>query len=90
VARVEISRRALSDLDRLIRTHSLPLDTRERVHRSLGPLESFPLIGPELDEPWTDLRFILGPWRWLVAVYEVLEDDHVVVVTFQDSRAGKI
>jgi hypothetical protein len=80
---------AVKDLDGLIRTHSLPADTRARVARSLRALERFPLMGPALSGRWEGFRFILGPWRWLVLVYVFIEaDDRVVVVTVQDARSS--
>jgi plasmid stabilization system protein ParE len=89
VASVELARAAVDDLDALIRTHSLPADTRARVARSLRPLEQFPLLGPGLAGRWQDYRFVLGPWRWMVLVYVHLADeDRVVVVTVQDARAS--
>lgn len=82
MARVELSAAAVEDLDELIRTRSLPADTRARVQRSLRPLERFPRMGPELSGRWAGFRFLLGPWRWLLLVYVLLEDgDRVVVVT---------
>jgi plasmid stabilization system protein ParE len=88
VARVELARSAVEDLDRLIAVLSLPADTRERVRKSLSPLARFPLLGPELAGRWHGLRSILGPWRWMLLVYEYLEDeDRVVVVTIQDARS---
>lgn len=89
MARLELSRAASEDLAELIRTHSLPADTAERVKRSLGPLEQFPLMGAELGGSWRGFRFLLGPWRWLILVYAYLEpDDKVLVVTIQDGRAS--
>jgi plasmid stabilization system protein ParE len=89
VARVELSEAALEDLERLVRTHSLPADTKERLRRSLRPLERFPRLGPELEGRWSGLRFVLGPWRWMLVVYAYLElDDRVVVVTIQDGRSS--
>jgi hypothetical protein len=89
VARVELAAAAVADLDALIITHSLPADTRARVARSLRPLERFPLMGPALSGRWEDLRFLLGPWRWLVLVYVFIEpEDRVVVVTIQDGRSS--
>ncbi len=88
MARVEVTEAARADLERLIRTHSLPADTKERVTRSLRPLERFPFLGPELGGPWGELRFVLGPWRWLIVVYVVLDDDRVVVLTFEDGRSA--
>jgi hypothetical protein len=89
VARVEFAAAAVEDLDRLIRTHSLPPDTRARVARSLRGLERFPLMGPALSGRWEGFRFVLGPWRWLVLVYVFIEpEDRVVVVTVQDARSS--
>ncbi len=88
MARVELAEAAVEDLDRLIRTHSLPADTRSRVARSLRPLEQFPLLGPALTGRWEGFRFLLGPWRWLLLVYVFVEsEDRVVVVTVQDARS---
>jgi plasmid stabilization system protein ParE len=90
VARVELTASAVEDLDLLIRTHSLPADTKVRVRRALRPLRDFPRLGPELPGRWQGYRFLLGPWRWLIIVYALLEDeDVVVVVTIQDARSGK-
>ena len=89
MARIEISVAAAEDLQRLVRTHSLPPDTNERVRRSLRPLAQFPKIGPELEGRWQGLRFVLGPWRWMLIVYVHLEDeDRVVVTTVQDARSA--
>jgi hypothetical protein len=89
VARVELAAAAAEDLDRLIATHSLPGDTKQRVQRSIRPLEQFPLLGPSLAGRWSDFRFLLGPWRWMVVVYAYLEhDDRVVIVTIQDGRSS--
>ena len=85
--RVELAQAAVEDLDALIRTHSLPEDTRARVARSLRPLGEFPQMGPELDGRWNGMRFVLGPWRWMLLVYVVLADeDRVVVVAARASR----
>jgi plasmid stabilization system protein ParE len=89
MARVELAAAAVEDLDRLIRSHSLPVDTRERIKRSIAPLERFPLLGPELGGRWTGFRFLLGPWRWMILVYVYLEDDdRAVIVTIQDGRSS--
>lgn len=89
MARVELAAAAVEDLRALIRTHSLPADTAARVARSLRPLERFPLLGPELTGRWEGFRFVLGPWRWMLLVYVVLEaGDRVVVVTVQDARSS--
>lgn len=89
MARVELSEVAVEDLERLIVTHSLPADTKERVRRSLSALERFPRLGAELGGRWAGMRFVLGPWRWMVVVYVVIpNDDRVVVVTIQDGRSS--
>ena len=89
MATVELARAAVEDLDTLIRTHSLPRDTRRRVGRSLRSLERFPQMGPRLMGRWERYRFLLGPWRWMVLVYVFLEEeDRVVVVTIQDARSS--
>lgn len=89
MARVELASAAVEDLDTITRTHSLPADTRARVADSLRALERFPLMGPALSGRWEGLRFLLGPWRWLLLVYVFIEsEDRVVVVTIQDGRSA--
>ena len=89
MASVELARVAVEDLDALIRTHSLPTDTRARVARSLRSLQRFPRIGPALGGRWEGFRVLLGPWRWMLLVYVYLEDaDRVVVVSIQDARSS--
>lgn len=90
MARVEVSRAAADDIARLSVTHSLPPDTNERIRRSLRSLAQFPRLGTALEgEQWAGLRFVLGPWRWMVLVYEIYDGgDRVVVVTVQDGRSS--
>jgi hypothetical protein len=89
VAHVELSLTAVEDLDRMIVTHSLPADTRDRIQRSLCKLERFPSIGRELDERWGRLRVIVGPWRWFLIVYVYEESaERVLVVAIQDARSS--
>ena len=89
MATVELSVAAVEALDSLVRTHSLPTDTRTRVARSLRPLARFPLIGPPLEGRWHGFGFLLGPWRWMLIVYVFIEsEDRVVVVTIQDARSS--
>jgi hypothetical protein len=90
VARVEVSRSAATDLDRLIRTHSLPKNTKQRLKSAVGPLGRFTLLGPELGGRWSGFRFLLGPWRWMLVVYVFLESENrVVVVSIQDARSSR-
>jgi plasmid stabilization system protein ParE len=89
LSEVRLSADAVKDLDRMIITHSLPPDTRERVRHSLLRLEQFPRIGPQLEGRWAPLRFILGPWRWMLIIYSYEEvDDLVLVVGVQDARSS--
>lgn len=81
---------AARSLAGLIDSHSLPADTRACVRESLAPLERFPRLGPLLDHATPDVRFLLGPWRWLVIVYTYRElDDLVAVLAFEDGRAAR-
>lgn len=68
----EVSRAAVDDLERLIVANDLPDDTRERFATSLRVLESFPQAGPKLTGAWSEFRFWIGPWPWMIAVYEHL------------------
>lgn len=89
MARVELARAAVEDLHTLVRTHSLPPETRSRVAHPLRGLERFPRMGPPLSGRWDGFRFLLGPWRWMIFVYVYWEDqDRVVVVTVQDARSS--
>ena len=89
MASVELAQAAVEDLDSLIRTHSLPADTRARVARSLRPLERFPWMGMALEGRWEGYRVLLGPWRWLLFVYVYIEaDDRIVFATIQDARSA--
>jgi plasmid stabilization system protein ParE len=89
VAKVRLSVPAVDDLDRMIITHSLPVDTRLRVQRSLRVLEQFPRIGRQLEGRWAPMRAILGPWRWMLIIYSYEEpDDVVLIVAFQDARSS--
>jgi plasmid stabilization system protein ParE len=89
VAAVRLSAAAVEDLDRMIVTHSLPIDTRGRVQRSLRVLERFPRIGRELEGHWSPFRLILGPWRWMLIVYAHDEREEVVsIVSIQDARSS--
>jgi hypothetical protein len=89
LAKVRLSVPAVEDLDRMIVTHSLPEDTRLRVQRSLRILEQFPRIGRPLEGRWEPMRFILGPWRWMLVIYSYEEpDDVVLIIAFQDARSS--
>ncbi len=87
--RVEFSAAAVEDVARLTLTHSLPPDTNERIKRSVRALGRFPRLGRGIEGgAWEGFRFILGPWRWMVVVYELYGDEGVVIVTVQDGRSS--
>ena len=88
--RIVVSPAAVESLSRLTVSHSLPDDTNERFRRSIKPLAEFPLLGRALQGGGYDgLRFILGPWRWMVVVYELDRDsDTVNVLTVEDARSS--
>ena len=89
MARVVIAERAQVNLRRMILTHSLPGNTKERVRSAIAPLAEFPQLGPELRGRWRNFRFVLGPWPWMLIVYRWDEaTDTVVVVTIQDARSS--
>lgn len=90
MASVVVTLIAVSDLARLIATHSLPVDTIARFKRSVALLERFPQIGAPLLGRWMNYRFVLGPWRWMLVVYvhdEAL--DRVAIVSIQDARRSE-
>lgn len=89
MATVVVTPTAAADLERLVRSLSLPPTTRQRTVASLRALERFPLIGAPLFGRWARYRFVLGPWRWMLIVY-VYDDalDQVAVVTIQDARSA--
>ncbi|MDO9354499.1 MAG: hypothetical protein Q7T55_12440 [Solirubrobacteraceae bacterium] len=86
--RVVVADEAVTELRRIARTHSLPSDTHQRVARSASRLQEFPELGPALAGSWSGYRFLLGPWSWMVLVYEVVDPELVVVVTIQDARSS--
>ena len=90
MATVVVAQTAHADLEWLIRTHSLPASTPDRVKASLAPLATFPRLGRTLSGRWTGFRVILGPWPWMLLVHAYDEAaDRVVVVTIQDSRSAQ-
>lgn len=88
--RIIVSPAAAASLARLTVSHSLPSDTKERFRRSIRPLAEFPLLGRALEGGGYDgLRFILGPWRWMVIVYEHDADADVVnILAVEDARSS--
>jgi plasmid stabilization system protein ParE len=89
VPRLIVSPAAADALSRLIATHSLPADTKARFRRSVEPLAEFPLLGRSLAGDYEGLRFVLGPWRWMVVVYEHdPEQDVVNILAVEDARSS--
>ena len=89
MAQVELTLAAVADLDRLIAVLTLPADTRKRVRSCLQPLREVPRLGTELTGRWHGLRFLIGPWRRLLLVYEYHPDtDRVMILTVQDARSS--
>jgi plasmid stabilization system protein ParE len=89
VARVLVTPRALDDLQELTETLGLPESTLRRVQRSLRILERFPLAGRALGGRWAGVRFLIGPWPWLIVLYvHDVDDDAVYVVAAQDGRGS--
>ena len=80
---------ARDELPELIETRQLPVDTRERVSRTLLALEVFPRASIHLSGVWRDCRALIGPWGWLIVVYMYIEaEDRVVVIAFHDARTS--
>jgi plasmid stabilization system protein ParE len=89
VASVLVTPTAQRNLDTLIKTHFLPASTPDRVRRSLEQLYQFPLIGAVVPSRMADLRYVLGPWRWMIILYRYYEDsDEVRIVSIQDGRSA--
>ncbi len=87
MAQIRLAAVAVEDLREIILTHELPPDTPQRVARRLRALGRFPQLGPALGGRWAGTRYVLGPWSWLVIVYEHDESrDVVTVLTMQDAR----
>ena len=89
MATVIVTPRAAGDIDDAVRFLGLPPDTRVRVARSLRLLGRFPLAGRALEGRWAPMRFVLGPWSWMILVYVYDDDaDRVSVVATYDARSS--
>jgi hypothetical protein len=88
VADVVVGPAAAADLTELIRTYSLPAGTPERVAAVLRRLEAVPDMGQRLSGR-DGTRHVVGPWPWMLAVYEHHPElGRVDVLTIQDARAS--
>jgi plasmid stabilization system protein ParE len=89
VAQIIVTPRAQRDVDEAISALGLPDDTWVRIARSLRVLETFPLAGPVLAGRWSQARFVLGPWSWMILLYCYEESsDRVYVVAMHDGRSA--
>jgi plasmid stabilization system protein ParE len=89
VARIIVTPRARRDVDEAISALTLPEDTWARIARSLIPLETFPLAGPELAGRWAPTRFVLGPWSWMILLYRYEQSsDRIYVIAMHDGRSA--
>ena len=89
MAQVVVTPRAQRDVDEAISALNLPDDAWARIGRSLRVLETFPLAGPELAGRWAPVRFVLGPWSWMILLYRYEESsDRVYVVAMHDGRSA--
>jgi plasmid stabilization system protein ParE len=89
VAQVVVTPRAQRDVDEAIPALNLPDDAWTRIGRLLRVLETFPLAGPELAGRWAQVRFVIGPWSWMILLYRYEEStDRVYVVAMHDGRSA--
>lgn len=70
----------------MVELYGLPSNTRRRVARCVEHLTDFPNSGAPLLGRWEGYRFVLGPWPWMLIIYELVDDGLVAVVAFEDSR----
>jgi len=90
VPKVVVTTTAAKDLDALILSHNLSIDTKDRFRTAVRGLQRFPELGPALTGRWQGFRFVLGPWRWMLVVYRYdPAEDTVAIATVQDSRSRK-
>lgn len=87
LAQVGFTPIALAQLDQMVDAYELPASTRKRVALSVAHLAEFPDSGSPLEGRHEDLRFVLGPWTWMLIIYAHL-DDLVAITTIEDSRTA--
>jgi plasmid stabilization system protein ParE len=52
-------------------------------------LADFPELGPAIGGGFGSRRFLVGPWRWLIVIYEVdATADTVVILRVVDGRTS--
>ena len=89
MAQVVVTPRAQRDVDEAISAHNLSDDAWGRIGRSLRVLETFPVAGPALAGRWAKVRFVIGPWSWMILLYRYEEStDQVHLVAMHDGRSA--
>lgn len=89
MAQIIVTPQARRDVEEAAATLNLPADVWSRVARSLRVLETFPLAGAELGDRWSPVRFVLGPWSWMLLLYRFeVSSDRVFVVAMHDARSA--
>jgi hypothetical protein len=53
-------------------------------------LHQFPLLGAATPRIGPELRFVLGPWRWMIVIYRYFPEAHEVrIISVQDGRSAR-
>lgn len=90
MATIVVTPTARRNLEDLIENLSLPPSTIDRFKAALEPLRQFPEFGAALEGRWARFRFVLGPWRWMLILYEYDPSrDQVTIVTIRDARSAR-
>ena len=57
----------------------------------MRPLEPFRLLGRELEGAWRGMRFLIGPWPWMLVIYAYEESAEIVtVLSIHDGRTSTV
>jgi len=89
LAGLVVTPRAERDVEEAIADLNLPGDTWSRIGRSLRLLQDFPLAGRALEGRWSEARFLLGPWPWMILLYVYDEpSDRVFLAAVHDARSA--
>jgi plasmid stabilization system protein ParE len=89
LAQLIVTPRAERDVEEAMANLNLPTNTWARIGRPLRLLEDFPLAGRELEGDWSETRFLLGPWPWMILLYRFDEgSNRVFLVAVHDARAA--
>lgn len=87
MASIVFTEDARDDLRELIRSHELPGSANERIRKTLEPLRTFPDSGARLAGRRRELRFVIGPWAWMILVYRYdRAGDEVAILRIADGR----